>query len=507
MDTGQVKPPEFDDSDRYEGWELLGAGGLGETWLARDTLTGHKSVLKIRHDDVASPGAARNRWAQAAALDSPYLQRLQHVNQQQDGRLVIVHTHVPGPSLHERISEGALPIAEALPCIRDVLCGLAVLHRNGMVHRDVSPENIILSDNGAVLIDFDALGMLTEDSGIGKTTMVGEFAGKPSYMSPEQFVAAPQSASVDIWAVGAVLYEALTGQRLQVARTMMELGQSLGKAPDLAAVPDAVQPLLASMLAPDPSGRPDAERAIAQIDSFLVIPRMVSAEARAEGKATVRVVGRSEYPVPFPEPPSRVAAKSAGWGIGAAIALFIGAIAVLFAWAFGFLDQSLAGVDPAIPSTRPFPALENPWYLALIFGGVFLAISSFFIARLLRASASRAEVALPYRALELINAPDAHDRLAETICLRIDAYRQAAGRAAEDMLTVTMVALAKEYAEADSADERFRALQMLNELHGKVANTLKPWWMQYENLIARALSLTALVAGLVAAIEGVRGLF
>ncbi|WP_316772693.1 serine/threonine-protein kinase [Sedimentitalea todarodis] len=501
-----MKPPEFENSQAYAGWELLGDSRLGETWLARDAVTGQKSVLKIRREDVANPGAARRRWAQAATLSSPYLQRLLQYNQQPDGRLVIVHAFVPGPSLRDRISEGELPIAQALLYVRDVFCGLTVLHRNGMVHRDVSPENIILSDNGAVLIDFDAIGMLTEDSSFGKTTVVGDFAGKLAYMSPEQLVAAPQSASADIWATGAVLFEALTGQRLQSAKSMVQLGQSLGKEPDLAAAPEAVQPFLASLLAPDPSGRPDAEQAIARIDDLL-------AQARS-AESTGWTVPQSPMPAPPQDshrpvaaPPPRAAAKSAGWGIGAAVVVFLVAIMVLVAWAFGTLDQSYWNVDPANPSIRPPPALANPWHLALLFGGAILAISSFFIARLLRASASRAEVALPYRALELINAPDAHDRLAETICLRIDAYRQAAGRAAEDMLTVTMVALAKEYAEADSADERFRALQMLNELHGKVANTLKPWWMQYENLIARGLSLTALVAGLVAAIEGVRGLF
>ena len=145
--------------------------------------------------------------------------------------------------------------------------------------------------------------------------------------------------------------------------------------------------------------------------------------------------------------------------------------------------------------------------MALVALGVVLVILSFFVARFLRARAAREDVALPFRALDLINAPDARDRLTETICLRIDAYRDLAGKPSEDLLTVTMVALANEYASAETADERFKALAMLNDLHTQVARTLRPWWMNYETLIARVLSLTTLVAGVVTAVEGVRRLF
>lgn len=540
MDAGQVKAPEIEESHRYSDWHLLAESRLGETWRAQNAVSGQKCVLKIRRDDVANPGAAARRWEQAATLVSPHLQRLLHFNAQADGRFVIVHEYVPGPSLRERISQGPIPVAQALRHTRDIFSGLMVLHQKGMVHRDVSPENIILSAYGAVLIDFDAVGMLTEDSGIGKTTLAGDFAGKLRYMSPEQIVAAPQSASVDIWAVGTVLYEALTGAPLQSAQSVMDLSRSLGEPPNLAAAPQSVRPFLASLLAPDPLGRPDAQKAIRWIDNLLVsmasdnepgVVEDVGADAFAlpveqgEGPASDGRPGSDDVAAhraddPFAEfppqaeaarpaalPRPRAASKSGGLGVGFAALVILGALGVLVAWALGYIDQSGSNVDSEAPARGPSPILLNPWHLALLCGGILLVGSSFFVARLLRASGARAEVALPYRALELINAPDARDRLAETICLRIDAYREIAGRAAEDMLTVTMVALAKEYAEAESADERFRALQMLNELHAKVSDTLKPWWLQYENLIARALSVTTLVAGIVAAIEGVRGLF
>lgn len=543
MDAGQVKAPEIEESHSYADWHLLAESRLGETWRAQNAVSGQKCVLKIRRDDVANPGAAARRWAQAATLVSPHLQRLLHFNAQADGRFVIVHEYVPGPSMRERISQGPIPVAQALRHTRDIFSGLMVLHQKGMVHRDVSPENIILSAYGAVLIDFDAVGMLTEDSGIGKTTLAGDFAGKLRYMSPEQIVAAPQSASVDIWAVGTVLYEALTGAPQQSAQSVMDLSRSLGAPPNLAAAPQSVRPFLASLLAPDPLGRPDAQKAIKWIDNLLVsmasdnepgFDKDVGADSFAmpvdqakgpepdgtHGSPLSDGVAACPAEDPFAEFPSqaeparpgalpspRAATKSGGLGVGLAVLVIFGALGVLVAWALGYIGQSNSNVDSAAPARGPSPTLLNPWHLALLCGGILLVGSSFFVARLLRASGARAEVALPYRALELMNAPDARDRLAETICLRIDAYREIAGRAAEDMLTVTMVALAKEYAEAESADERFRALQMLNELHAKVSDTLKPWWLQYENLIARALSVTTLVAGIVAAIEGVRGLF
>ncbi len=95
-------------------------------------------------------------------------------------------------------SNGPLSPSAARDVLRDISSALREFHSHDIAHRDISPENIILSDHGAVLIDFDATGYLDESSPIGATTIVGDFAGKFLYMSPEGLAGAPQNSATDI---------------------------------------------------------------------------------------------------------------------------------------------------------------------------------------------------------------------------------------------------------------------------------------------------------------------
>ncbi len=514
--------PDFVDPDRFSDWRFLARSGLGETWVALDSRTTRDMVVKFRR---LPPSGLDATLGLTQLPDSPHLQRLHDVIRQDGETVALIQDYVPGRTLRDRLRQtGPLTADDSLQIARDILTGLRTVHASGNVHRDVSPDNIVLADHGAVLIDFDAIGRLTEQSTIGQTTVGGDFAGKPRYMSPEQITAAPQSAAVDIWAVGAVLYECISGETVRKGHSIHDLVKGLGELPDVSAVPARVQSLLTAMLAPDPGARPNAQEAIGQIDAILELP--VSAPGGDPWSLSDAPAAPADVPQPAhpPAPASPVPAparprpgRGGTWPVLFAFLLLAALLAV--AWLSGVLDMLMAlignATNPTAPDTGTLPNTGtgpvfggvSMRHLALILIGIALAISSLFIARLIRARAAETEVALPFRALDMINAPDARDRLAETICLRIDAYREMAGRAAEDMLTVTMVALANEFANADSADQRLQALQMLNELHGKVSRSLRPWWMNYETLVARALSLTTLVAGVAAAVQGVRGLF
>lgn len=500
---GIVAGPIRDDEGQFTEWRQLGRSSLGETWAARDAMRGREVVVKVRPPLDASRETCRREAALARKLNTPFLQRFLEYRPAELGPDALIYEYVPGASLKTRLADGPLSRDAALTMARDVLTGLAAAHANGIIHRDVSPENIILSDRGAVLIDFDALGDLVQDSHIGRTTVGGEFAGKPLYMSPEQITGAPQSAASDIWAVGAVLFESLTGRSFRQGESIADLVGQYASTPDVRDAPASLQALLTDMLAPDPGRRPDAIDAIDMIEAAL---RMSTPPTRPS------VVSPSpERPMsrPSPSAPEIVRdlspASPAKAGGGRAI-IAVGLVALPLVAVIVFAAVFRGG---ALLKAFREQEFHTPHVLgmALVALGVVLVILSFFVARFLRARAAREDVALPFRALDLINAPDARDRLTETICLRIDAYRDLAGKPSEDLLTVTMVALANEYASAETADERFKALAMLNDLHTQVARTLRPWWMNYETLIARVLSLTTLVAGVVTAVEGVRRLF
>lgn len=491
-----MKSPIRDTEGRFSDWQQLGRGSLGETWSARDMRSDRRVVVKVRPDVGLSRDLCQREAELARRMVNRHLQRLIAFLPGDPGPDALIYEYVEGESLKHRLASGPVTRDAGLRMARDILIGLASAHDNGVVHRDISPENIILSDHGAVLIDFDALGGLIEDSQIGKTTVAGEFAGKPLYMSPEQITGAPQSAASDIWALGAVLYEAVTGRSFRQGESIADLVRQYADASDVSAAPVSLRLLLGDMLAADPARRPDASGAIARIDALL---------QDALGTRDPIAPAAPQIVAERPVPPARShAPPKGGGGLARAVIPVLAVVLIIGGLVLGGTVYRLG-----ILSAFREQGFRTPHVLgiALIAGGVLLVLSSFFVARVVRNKAQRADVALPFRALDLINAPDARDRLTETICLRIDAYRELAGKPSEDLLSVTMVALANEYAEAQTADDRLRALGMLNELHAKVGRSLRPWWMNYETLIARALALTTLVAGVVTAVEGLRRLF
>ncbi|MCA1813226.1 MAG: serine/threonine protein kinase [Halobacteriales archaeon] len=188
---------------RYRVVRLLGRGAAGRAFLCRDELLGRDVVLKeVRHDDDGDAAAALREARAAGALQHPNVLAIHDVLRGEDAT-VLVTEYVPGGSLADRVARrGPLPPDEARRMVMEVLAGLAALHRIGIVHRDVKPENILLGDQAKVA-DF---GIAASQG--GATARVGGaevFAGTPGFMAPEQRRGAAVSASVDVYAAGQVL--------------------------------------------------------------------------------------------------------------------------------------------------------------------------------------------------------------------------------------------------------------------------------------------------------------
>ncbi|ATB28682.1 serine/threonine-protein kinase [Melittangium boletus] len=215
--------------DVLEGkWRLeepLGAGGMGQVFRARDLALERSVAIKLLHEALCEDPESMARFEREARamarLEHPHITPIHAVGQER-GRPFIVMKHLEGMSLarYLRSVPGPLPIPEVLALARQLCAGLDFIHQRGCVHRDIKPGNIFLSPGGhATLLDF---GILWEHRG-EEATRSGSRLGTPSYMAPEQARGEPVDGRADLFSLGLVLLEMLTG--LPPASTCRLLGE------------------------------------------------------------------------------------------------------------------------------------------------------------------------------------------------------------------------------------------------------------------------------------------
>jgi eukaryotic-like serine/threonine-protein kinase len=201
---------------RYNVERELGAGGMATVYLAQDTKHHRRVAVKVlRPELAASLGAERfHREIEVAA-------QLQHPNilplldsGEAEGLLYYMMPFVEGESLRERLAKrGELPVHEAVRMLVEIVDALAHAHSRGVVHRDIKPDNILLSGRHALVTDFGVAKAVSEATGRQKLTTAGIALGTPQYMAPEQATADPNiDQRVDIYAIGCLAYELLTGR-------------------------------------------------------------------------------------------------------------------------------------------------------------------------------------------------------------------------------------------------------------------------------------------------------
>jgi serine/threonine-protein kinase len=199
--------------DRYRVERQVGAGGMATIYLAHDLKHDRHVALKILNDELsATVGADRflREVRFAARLTHPHILPL-YDSGSVDELLYYVMPYVPGESLRDRLTrEGRLPVAEALRLAAEVGEALAYAHREGIVHRDIKPDNILLSEGHAVVADFGIARAI--DVGDQRLTGTGIAVGTPDYMSPEQAAGERVDGRGDIYSLACVLYEMLAGQ-------------------------------------------------------------------------------------------------------------------------------------------------------------------------------------------------------------------------------------------------------------------------------------------------------
>ena len=270
----------------YEVIALLGVGGMGEVWRARDTRLGREVALKLLPEAFSSDPARVTRFQREAqllaALNHPHIASI-YSFETVDGVRVLEMELVPGETIRELLHEGPLPLPRALALAHDVAQALGVAHAKGILHRDLKPSNVKVTPEGNVkLLDFGLAKAFAPGAGGSDlsqsptleagASLRGVILGTVAYMSPEQARGAELDARSDVWAFGCLVFEMLTGKKAFDGPTATDvLVAVLDREPDWKALPPdtplPVVELIRSCLAKRVDERlPDLARARKQID-------------------------------------------------------------------------------------------------------------------------------------------------------------------------------------------------------------------------------------------------
>jgi serine/threonine-protein kinase len=215
--------------DRYVITREIGRGGMAVVYLAQDLRHDRSVALKVLEPDLALLlGTERflREIRVAARLHHPNLLPV-YDSGEADGLLYYVVPYIEGGSVRDRLGQGdPIPAATALRWVREAAEGLDFAHRNNVVHRDVKPENLLLEDDHAIVADFGiarAVSAAAQDRAAAALTQTGLLVGTPSYMSPEQADGGAIDGRADVYSLGCVLYELLTGQRAFAGSSALEI--------------------------------------------------------------------------------------------------------------------------------------------------------------------------------------------------------------------------------------------------------------------------------------------
>jgi hypothetical protein len=256
--------------DRYRPVQPLGSGGSGSVWLARDEVEGGEVTLKIVARDGKAAARAEREAEAAARLRHERCLQARDFGADAD-HAYIAYEYVPGETLRHALRAGRLDDAATVEAGAQILEGLAHAHALGIVHRDVKPSNVLLADGDEISVRLLDFGLALFDEA-DTLTAAGDVPGTLAYISPERLKGQTAGPEADVWAVGVLLWEALSGWHpywtsslLETAKRIQEPPPSLRDArPDL---PEALIEIVDRAMARDPRRRPTATRMAAAVRS------------------------------------------------------------------------------------------------------------------------------------------------------------------------------------------------------------------------------------------------
>jgi len=352
--------------DRYRLVERLALGGSAEVWRAHDEQLDRPVAVKRLHAHLMPDEGSRRRLAAearaAAGLSHPVIVDVYDIDTEGDSPAIVMEL-VDGESLATRIArDGPLSQAEAARITADVADALYHAHQRGLVHRDVKPGNVLLSRDGRTrLVDFGIARSLAESA--ERLTQVGTVMGTLSAMAPEQLAGGPIGPRTDLYGLGVVLHEALTGRPPYAASTPVALADAQRSGPPpLDGIDPTLAALVAACLAPQPEDRPLHAGALAQaLRAWMAgdpSPARVMAPTAAHaavdtGAVTMPMAIAAVAPAePPPSAPSTALPGTARPRRRRALALGLAAVVLVAGLAFAVIafDALPSTADPATPA-------------------------------------------------------------------------------------------------------------------------------------------------------------
>jgi eukaryotic-like serine/threonine-protein kinase len=255
----------------YQIVRQLGAGGMGVVWLAEDTRLNRKVALKTVKGADAETTEGRLRLMRearaAAALNHPHIATVHDVLDV-EGNVIVVFEYVEGETLSSRLQRGPLPVAEAVEVAWQLADALAAAHAQGIIHRDLKPSNVVLGpESRAKVLDFGIARMVPAgadmSASVSGTIGVG-LVGTPGYAAPEQYLSRNVDGRADLYALGVMIFEMISGRRPFPSNDAVALATSVLRddAPKLSGtglwVPPALERLVGQLLDRDPAKRPSS---------------------------------------------------------------------------------------------------------------------------------------------------------------------------------------------------------------------------------------------------------
>jgi len=277
--------------DHFEVMRLLDVGGMGEVYLARDTKLGRRVALKVVHPELLGSEQAMERFlfeAKATARFShPHIVTIYAVGEHR-GRPYLALEYLRGETLRERCAERTLSLSETLRIALAVADALTEAHASGVLHRDLKPENVLIPRDGRVrVLDFglatsvgdtgwtDSEAPPSSREGLPEVISDRRWKGTPEYMAPEQWLCLESTEAMDVWAIGVILFELVTGSlpfHGDDLRTLCTSVCGTEQAPsllELSKAPTELSELVARCLAKLPDDRPAAESVAQTLRSMI----------------------------------------------------------------------------------------------------------------------------------------------------------------------------------------------------------------------------------------------
>jgi eukaryotic-like serine/threonine-protein kinase len=245
---------------RYEILEIIGTGATGRVARAHDPMIGRLVAIKLFSKELAK-GEARQRFLQEARvvgqLSHPSIMTLHDMGIDEPTQTpYLVMEYLEGQPLDRILEKGSIPFPKACAWVAEIACALGVAHRKGVIHGDVKPANVLITNDGRVkLMDFGMARLASHDTG------ASPLLGTPAYWCPEQILGKPQDSRSDLFSLGVVLYEMVTGKRPFDADSLQGIcGRVLSSTPLPASqanpsLPTAFDGVMVRCLAKDPAAR------------------------------------------------------------------------------------------------------------------------------------------------------------------------------------------------------------------------------------------------------------